>query len=82
MRTTIDIPDQDHALFKALAQQRGKTLGEMLIELARSGLQPGVREPAGDYRINIDAKTGLPILSGGSRVITPEEVKKFLDDEA
>ncbi|MBK6727437.1 MAG: hypothetical protein IPG63_09290 [Xanthomonadales bacterium] len=81
MRTTIDIPFQDHALFKALAQQRGETLGATLVSLARQALQPsGVGESRAEYRIDIDPATGLPILQGGKRIVTHEEVKKFLED--
>lgn len=80
MRTTIDIPDSDHALFRALAAQRGVTLGEIMVELAKSALKPSVREPVAEYRIETNPETGLPVLRGGKRVVTTEEVKKFLDE--
>ena len=81
MRTTIEIPAQDHALFKALAQQRGETLGATLVSLARRALQPSaLGEARAEYRIDTDSATGLPILRGGRRIVTQEEVKKFLED--
>ena len=79
MRTTIDIPDQDHALFKALARQRGQTLGETLVELAKERLNPDA-DNYGGVRLERSPITGFLVVAGGERIITPEEVKQFLED--
>lgn len=81
MRTTIEISESDHALFKALTTQRGVTLGEIMVELAKASLDFGLRESAVKYRIKVNPKTGLPVLYGGSRIVASEEVKKYLDNE-
>lgn len=79
VRTTIDIPDQDHALFKALARQRGLTLGEILVSLAKERLDPD-REGRSGVRLERDEQTGFLVIKGGQRLITHEEVKRFLDE--
>lgn len=78
MRTTIDIPEQDRQVFLSLARAQGKTLSQVLIELARRGLQPvpADRDPDAVER---DPETGLRVFRSG-RPITSEEVKAFLED--
>ncbi len=40
MRTTLDVDDDVLKIAKQLAQQRGKTAGQVLSELARQALEP------------------------------------------
>jgi hypothetical protein len=77
MRTTIDIPDHDHARLTALARERRVTLGVLLVELADRGLR-STTSPAGDLRRS--PRTGLLTVSPGIP-ITPEEVRAFLEDD-
>lgn len=78
MRTTIDIPERDHEVFRSLARAQGKSLSQVLVELARRGLQPLAedREPGSVER---DPRTGLRVFRSG-RPITSEEVRAFLED--
>ena len=79
MRTTIDIPERQHALFTSLARTQRTSLGKLLVELAERGLRApsAVVEAAPDY--TIDPQTGLGIFRSG-RPITIDDVKA-LDDE-
>jgi hypothetical protein len=78
MRTTIDIPEQDRQVFLSLARAQGKTLSQVLIELARRGLQP-VPADRDSESIERDPETGLRVFRSG-RPVTSEEVKSFLED--
>lgn len=63
MRTTIDIPEREHALFMGLARERGTSLGKLLVELALQGLRaPGrdVEEASAHYQA--DPETGLGVF--------------------
>jgi hypothetical protein len=76
MRTTIDIPDPDHARLTALARERRVTLGALLVELANRGLARTQSAP-GDLRRS--PRTGLLTVSTGVPT-THEEVRTFLED--
>lgn len=80
MRTTIDIPERDHRLFRSLAHAQNTSLSKLVVELARRGLEaPGrVDESPGVYEVS--AVTGLPTFRSG-RTITIEDFKS-LEDEA
>ncbi|MBV9287644.1 MAG: CopG family transcriptional regulator [Hyphomicrobiales bacterium] len=54
MRTTLDIADDVLAAAKAIAREQKKTTGEVVSELARTGL----RKPA-----RLGSRSGVPILS-------------------
>ncbi len=74
MRTTLDIADDVLAAAKAIAREQGKTAGEVVSELARSGLRKPVR---------VGSRNGVPVL----KVKTPEarvtlEMVNALRDEA
>ena len=79
MRTTIDIPEREHALFCSLARAQRTSLGKLLVELAQRGLRAssGVAEAAPAYRV--DPQTGLGVFRSG-RPVTIDDVKA-LDDE-
>jgi len=80
MRTTIDIPERDHRLFKSLAQAQNTSLSKLMVELARRGLgaPASVAEIAEAYQTS--AVTGLPTFRS-RRPITIEDVRS-LEDEA
>lgn len=77
MRTTVDIPDQKHALFVALARERGVSLSKLLVELAESALAPDVER--GRALLQRSDVTGLLTFSTG-KPITHEQVRKLLED--
>ncbi|MDE2306967.1 MAG: hypothetical protein KGJ97_01605 [Xanthomonadaceae bacterium] len=80
MRTTIDIPERDHALFTSLARAQGLSVSKLIVELARRGLQPAAavgESAAPPYQV--DPQTGLGVFRSG-RPITIDDVKA-LDDE-
>lgn len=76
MRTTIDIPDQDHALFIHLARASDKTLSQLIVELARRGLQPVAETEA---EVKIDPRTGFRVFRS-NRPVTSEDVQALLDE--
>lgn len=86
MRTTLDIPDDLHRIATSLARHNGRSLGQVVAELMRRGLEvpaagtSGGRmgEPAAVY--SISPVTGLPVVLGASRPITDEDVKALEDE--
>jgi len=80
MRTTIDIPEREHALYTSLARARGTSFSRLLMELARRGLEsPGhAADAAPTYRV--DPETGLGVFRSG-RPITIDDVKALEDDD-
>jgi len=76
MRTTIDLPPDLHRQAKAIAHDRSWTLSAAVAWLMRRGLGEGPKEP----EIVIDELTGFPTIDLG-RVITSEEVERFLDED-
>jgi len=72
MRTTVKIDDDVLDAARSIAASRGRTLGEVLSELARRGLQP--REPRRSSLVpTFDVDRNAPRL-------TPEMVREALDD--
>lgn len=45
MRTTLQLDEDVLAAARALAEQQGRTLGEVVSELARKGLAPAAEAP-------------------------------------
>ncbi len=78
MRTTIDIPERQHALFTSLARNQRTSLGKLLVDLAERGLRApsSMAEAAPDYAI--DPETGLGVFRSG-RPVTIEDVKALED---
>ena len=74
MRTTLTIDDDVLAAVRALARADGRSLGEVLTELARRGLAPS------DPRL--DEERGLPVfrVTPGARPLTDEMVAAALDE--
>ena len=74
MRTTLDLPDDVLERARAIARDTGRSLGQVVADLARRGLEPGATtEPARSRT------TGLPLVSVG-RVVTSEDVRALEDD--
>ncbi|MDQ3973624.1 MAG: antitoxin [Actinomycetota bacterium] len=74
MRTTLTIDDDVLQAARALARAEGRSVGEVLSELARRGLRPASRRrPRG----------GFPTFSvpADAAPITPDDVARALDEE-
>jgi len=72
MRTTIELPDELHELARQLAHDGNRSMGEVISELIRLGLQRDKPAPATTHR-------GLPQVLVG-RPITAEDVRSLDDD--
>ncbi len=72
VRTTLNIDDDVLRVAKSLAATSGKSLGQVVSELIRKGLEP---RPAIDDEI--------PSFKVGpqAKIVTPEMVREALDDE-
>lgn len=79
MRTTLDIPEREHALFTSLARQQGVSFSKLVLDMALRGLKApaNVADAAGNY--DVDPDTGLGVFRTG-RPVTIDDVKA-LDDE-
>ncbi len=73
MRTTVDLPDDLHALARQLAHETGRSMSEVLVTLVRAGLG----EPA--ERPRRASRRGMPVVHVG-RPVTADDVRS-LDDE-
>lgn len=73
MRTTLQIDEDVLRVARSLARSEGKTLGEVVSELARKGLRPAPRRPD---------TTGFPIFDvpADAPPLTPEMVREALED--
>lgn len=76
MRTTVDLPPALHRRAVELATQRGQSLSSVIAELTARGFAQ-IDEPV---ELEVDPRTGLPVLSIGRR-ITSDDVAQLLDDE-
>jgi predicted transcriptional regulator len=73
MRTTVDLPDDLHAVARQLAHDGNRSMSEVIAELVRLGLRRGEASLPASPR-------GLPLLSVG-RPVTAEDVRSLDDDE-
>jgi hypothetical protein len=75
MRTTLTIDDDLLAAAKALARARSETLGKIISDLARRGLNATPRAKA-------DRKNAFPVFSvpSGAHPITLDDVRKLEDE--
>ena len=81
MRTTIELPDDLHRIASSLARHNKRSLGQIVAELMRRGLEVpanGVAESQAVYRI--DDETGLPVIVGAGRVMTDDDVRALEDE--
>ena len=82
MRTTIELPDDLHRIASSLARHNKRSLGQIVAELMRRGLEvPANRVAESQAVYRIDDETGLPVVVGASRVMTDDDVRS-LEDEA
>lgn len=75
LRTTLAIDDDVLTAAKAVARQQGRSLGEVISDLARRALQrPQPRS----------IRNGIPLLprSGSEAVVTLETVNALRDEQA
>ncbi len=73
MRTTLAIDDDVLSAARKIAEQRGRTIGEVISELARQALRrPGDQEE----------RNGVPLLSPKSEVMITLDIVNTLRDEA
>jgi hypothetical protein len=79
MRTTIDIPEREHALFTSLARAQHTSLSKLLLDLARRGLSAPTTLAEAPERYVIDPETGLGVFRSG-RPITIDDVKALEDE--
>ena len=73
MRTTLSVDDDILHAARALAERRGETIGMVLSELARRGLEP----------VSLGAvRNGIHLfpIRAGAEPVTPELVKTLLDE--
>ncbi|RNI19528.1 hypothetical protein [Flexivirga caeni] len=75
MRTTVDLPPAVRRRAEQLAVARGQSLSATIAELTIRGLSE-LDEPVS---IEVDSRSGFPVLSLGQR-ITDEDVASALDD--
>jgi hypothetical protein len=74
VRTTLDIDDDVLQTAKELAAGRGKTMGQVLSDLARKALEP---------KTSYTTRNGVPIIPHrpGAPRLTVEDVERLLDEE-
>jgi hypothetical protein len=73
MRTTLDLADDVLAAAKELAAFHGRTMGQVVSELARAGLAPKRSQPR--------VRNGVPLLkSQPGRIVTNQMVQAALDE--
>lgn len=75
VRTTLDLPEDVHAVATAIARDAGTSLSEVVTRLLRAGLGT-----AGPVRVSISPRTGLKVGDFG-RVMTSEDVRSLDDDQ-
>ncbi|MBS1849259.1 MAG: antitoxin [Actinobacteria bacterium] len=73
MRTTIDLPDDLHAVIRQLAHDRHEPLSRVAVDLMRRSLEAGTTHDL------VIGPRGLPIAFVGHPV-TPEDVASLDDD--
>ena len=73
MRTTLDIDDDIVAAACELATTSRQSLGSVISELARRGLTPA--------RVEVDGELPVIRVSAGTPAITPEMVRRALDED-
>jgi hypothetical protein len=74
MRTTLDLPDDLLDRARAIARDTGRSLGSVVADLMRKGLEPGTAAPQ-----RSSARTGLPLVSVG-RIVTSDDVRALEDE--
>lgn len=73
MRTTLEIDDDVVGAARELAALEGRSLGSVISDLARRGLTPA--------QVFVDGSLPVIRLPAGSSPITPEIVRRALDED-
>jgi len=75
VRTSLDLDEDILRAAKDLAEERSQSLGRVLSELVRKGLQP-----SGEL---LEVRNGVPLLARkpGARPVTSQMVKDLLESE-
>ena len=76
IRTTVDLPESDLALFKSLARAQGVTVSQLILNLARGGL----RQESSVGPLSLNPLTGLPTIRS-TQAVSVDEVRQFLSEE-
>ena len=78
MRTTLAIEDDILAAARHLAERQGTSVGKVISDLARAGLQRSSPRRTGAVR------NGIPVLPAraGATPVTLEEVNRLRDESA
>ena len=73
MRTTLKIDDDIYRAARSIAAEHGKTIGDVISELARLGLRP--TKP-------MQSRRGFPVfeVSPEAAPLTPEMVRQAFED--
>jgi len=64
MRTTMTLADDVYRAVKTLAESSGKSIGEVVSELARRALQPQVRDDILDALPVFSVPANSPVIPG------------------
>jgi hypothetical protein len=80
MRTTLDIPEREHALYTHLARAQRISLSKLLLGLAETGLQSINRVADEPRSYQLDPQTGLGVFRSG-RPVTPNDVRALEDED-
>lgn len=83
MRTTLDIDEDVLAAARELARAKGKTMGEMISDLARKGLtQPsvGFAEAQAGFGEGLDHPLFPLLPSRGGPPVTTELIRRIQDE--
>ncbi len=74
MRTTVDVEEGVLRVAKDLARERNETLGRVVSDLIRLGLQPAR---------NVGRPNGIPTLArkSGAQLVTAQAVRDLLETE-
>ena len=78
MRTTVDIPDDLHAILRSVARDRGTSLSQTVTDLVRERLHGGRERDVPRY-VGRDEETGLPVVRLG-QVVTGDDVRALEDE--
>ena len=73
MRTTLDLDDDVMAAARELASAEKRSIGAVVSELARRGLTPA--------RVEVDGELPVIRVPAGTAPITPEMVRRALDED-
>ncbi len=73
MRTTLEIDDDVVAAARELADGQRRSLGSVISELARRGLTPA--------QVEVDGEFPVIRVPAGTAPITPEMVRRALDED-